>query len=116
MITLVLEDSVNTYFARRFVSEGLEDVRMRLPQGVEPSLGPLATAFGEVYQYTVDGEGMSLMDRKTLHDWQTKRQLRAMRGLNEVSTWGGLSKQYVIKIQPEALQRYGLTLRSMFER
>ena len=54
------------------------------------------------------------MDRKTLHDWQIKRQLRTVRGLNEVSTWGGYSKQYVIELDPEALQRYGLTLRSVW--
>jgi cobalt-zinc-cadmium resistance protein CzcA len=116
MITLVFDDSVNTYFARQLVNERVAEARTRLPQGVEPSLGPVATAFGEVYQYTVDGDGVSLMDRKTLHDWQIKYQLRTVRGVNEVNTWGGESKQYVIEVDPNLLQRYSLTLRTVFER
>jgi heavy metal efflux system protein len=116
MITLVFDDSVNTYFARQLVNERLLEARTRLPQGIEPGLGPVATAFGEVYQYTVDGDGMSLMDRKTLHDWQIKYQLRTVPGINEVNTWGGESKQYVIEIVPEALQRYGISIRTVFER
>src|SRR2546429_4772223 len=66
MITLVFDDSVNTWFARQMVNERLQEAKSRLPQGIEPSLGPVATAFGEVYQYTVEGDALSLMDRKTL--------------------------------------------------
>src|ERR1700716_3709474 len=51
VVTIILEDSVPTYFARQVVNERLQEVRSRLPAGLEPSLGPVATAFGEVYQY-----------------------------------------------------------------
>ena len=115
MVTLVFDDSVNTYFARQLVNERLQEVRSRLPKGLEPSLGPVATAFGEVYQYTVEGD-QSLMDRKTLHDWQVRYQLRRVPGVNEVNSWGGETRQYEVEVNPEALQRYGLTLRDVFQR
>jgi heavy metal efflux system protein len=114
MVTVVFDDSVNTYFARQLVNERLQEVRSRLPRGLEPSLGPVATAFGEVYQYTVEGDQLSLMERKTLHDWQVRYALRTVPGVNEVNSWGGLTKQYTIEVDPDALRRYGLTLHEVF--
>jgi cobalt-zinc-cadmium resistance protein CzcA len=67
MITVVFDDSVNLYFARQLVNERIQQAQSRLPDGLQPSLGPVATELGEVYQYTVDGP-LSLMDRKLLHD------------------------------------------------
>lgn len=116
VVTIIFEDSVETYFARQIVNERLQEVRARIPEGLEPALGPVATAFGEVYQYTLEGEHVSLMDRKTLHDWQVRYQLRSVPGVNEVNSWGGDTRQYIIEVDPAALQRYGLTLRDIFER
>jgi cobalt-zinc-cadmium resistance protein CzcA len=116
VVTIILEDSVPTYFARQIVNERLQEVRSRLPQGLQPTLGPVATAFGEIYQYTIDGSGQSLMDRKTLQDWQIRNILRTVPGVNEVNSWGGYSKQYTIEVDPLALPRYGLTLRDVFTR
>jgi cobalt-zinc-cadmium resistance protein CzcA len=116
MVTVIFDDSVNTYFARQLVNERVQEVRTRLPGGLEPSLGPVATAFGEVLQYTVEGKNSTLMERKTMHDWTVRFQLRSVAGVNEVNSWGGDSKQYVIEVDPDALQRYGLTLRDLFQR
>ncbi len=115
IVTVIFEDSVNTYFARQLVNERLQEVRARLPAGIQPMLGPVATAFGEVYQYTVEGR-TSLMDRKTLQDWQIRYQLRTVPGVNEVNSWGGFTKRYTVEVDPIALQRYGLVLRDIFER
>jgi cobalt-zinc-cadmium resistance protein CzcA len=115
MVTLMFEDSVDTYFARQLVNERLQEVRARLPEGLDPTLGPVATAFGEVYQYTLEG-AKSLMELKTLHEWQVKLALRTVAGVNEVNTWGGQSQQYQIEVDPVRLQRYGLALRDVFER
>lgn len=115
IVTLVLDDSVPTYFARQLVNERLQEVRSRLPQGFEPRLGPVATAFGEVYRYTIEGGGLATMDLKTLHEWQIKNQLRTVPGISEVNTWGGETKQYVVEADPTRLQAYGLTLRDVFE-
>jgi heavy metal efflux system protein len=116
IVTVAFEDSVNTYFARQLVNERLQEVRTRMPEGVEPSLGPVATAFGEVYQYTLEGRGHSAMDLKTLQEWQIKNQLRVVPGVNEINTWGGETRQYQIEIDPNRLQGYGLTLRDVYER
>jgi cobalt-zinc-cadmium resistance protein CzcA len=116
MVTLVFDDSVNTYFARQIVNERLQEARSRLPEGIEPQLGPIATAFGEVYQYTIEGGDLSLMDRKTLHDWGMKYQLRTVPGVNEVNTWGGETKVYTVEVDPDSLARYSLSLRQVFER
>jgi cobalt-zinc-cadmium resistance protein CzcA len=116
MVTIVFQDSVNTYFARQLVNERLQEVRSRLPEGIEPSLGPVATAFGEVYQYTLEGGGYSAMDLKTIHEWQIKNQLRTVPGVNEVNTWGGETKQYQIELDPARAQAYGLTLRDVYQR
>lgn len=115
MTTVIFDDAVNTYFARQLVNERIQEVRGRLPPGLEPALGPVASAFGEVLQYTVEGSA-PLMERKTQHDWSVRFQLRSVPGVNEVNSWGGQSKQFVIQIDPTALQRYRLTLRDVFQR
>ena len=116
MVTIVFDDSVNTYFARQLVNERLQEVRARIPESLMPQLGPVATAFGEIYQYTLEGDGLSPMELKTLHDWQIKPQLRSVPGINEVNTWGCETRQYHIEVDPVALQRYGLSFRDIFER
>ena len=116
VVTLVLAESVPTYLARQLVNERLQEARSRLPNGVDPRLGPVATAFGEVYQYTIEGGDLSAMDLKTLHEWQIKNQLRTVPGVNEVNTWGGETRQYQIELDPARLQSYGLTLRDVFQR
>jgi cobalt-zinc-cadmium resistance protein CzcA len=116
IVTVILDDSVNTYFARQLVNERLQEARTRMPEGVEPGLGPVATAFGEVYQYTLEGSGHSAMDLKTIQDWQIKNQLRVVPGVNEINTWGGETRQYHIEVDPSRLQGYGLTLRDVYDR
>ncbi len=116
MVTVVFDDAVNVYFARQMINERLQEVRSRLPEGLEPSLGPVATAFGEVYQYTLESKSLSAMELKTLHEWQIKNQLRAVRGINEVNTWGGETRQVHVVVDPMAMLRYGLSLRLVYER
>lgn len=115
VVTVIFEDDVPPYFARQIVNERLQEARARIPAGLEPALGPLATAFGEIYQYTIEGQ-QDPMDRKTLQDWQIRNALRAVPGVNEVNSWGGLTRQYTIEVDPLALQRYRLTLRDVFIR
>jgi cobalt-zinc-cadmium resistance protein CzcA len=116
MITIIFHDEVNPWFARQLVNERLQEARGRLPEGVSPVLGPMATAFGEVYQYTMDGPGHTPMELKTIHDWQVRYALRTVPGVNEVNSWGGETKTYTVEVDPVRLQRYGLTLREVFER
>src|ERR1700733_10163657 len=88
MITIVFDDSVSMYFARQMVNERLQQIMSQLPDGIQPVLGLPATAFGELYQYTLSGP-MSDMQLKDLQEWQIKRQLRTVPGVSEIKNWGG---------------------------
>ena len=116
IVTIVFEDHIDTYLARQLVTERLVEARARVPAGLEPTLGPVATAFGEVYQYTVEGENHNAMELKTLHDWDIKYQLRAVPGVADINTWGGLTRQYEIQVDPGKLRAYDLSLRDVFHR
>jgi heavy metal efflux system protein len=115
MITIVFDDSVPMYFARQLVNERLQQITSQLPSGIQPVLGLPATAFGELYQYTLSGP-MSPMALKDLQEWQIKRQLRTVPGVSEVNTWGGEVKQYQITVDPAVLAQYGLTLNDVAQR
>ncbi len=114
MITVVFEDRVPVYFARQLVSERLAEARGRIPPAFEPTLGPVATAFGEIYQYLIEGDA-DAMDKKTLHDWDVRARLRSVKGVSEINSWGGLTKQYHVIVRPRRLERYGLSLHQVVE-
>jgi cobalt-zinc-cadmium resistance protein CzcA len=114
IITIVFSDSVDTYFARQMVSERLQEAKTRIPEGMQPTLGPVATAFGEIYQYVIEGKDHGAMELKTLHDWTIKPQLRSVPGVNEVNSWGGFIQQYHVLVEPERLLAYNLTLRDVY--
>lgn len=116
LITVVMDDSVDRYFARQLINERLREVGPRLPTGIEPVLGPVATAFGEIYQYTIEGGNLSLLDRKNLQDWVIRPQLRTVPGVNEVNSWGGFSQQISVEVDPQRLLRHGLHLSDLRDR
>lgn len=110
VITVVFGDETNTYFARQLVSERLQAARSRLPKDINPELGPVSTAMGEIYQYVLRGNGLSSMDLKTLNDWEIKYRLRSVPGVADVNAWGGHSLEYTVTAFPEKLLQYNLTL------
>jgi cobalt-zinc-cadmium resistance protein CzcA len=116
MVTVVFDDDVPTYFARQLVNERLQQVATSLPKGIQPVLSPPSTAFGELYQYTLTGSGLSPMELKDIQEWEIKPQLRTIPGVSDVNTWGGETKQYQIKVDPALLQQYGLTLKDVATR
>ncbi len=115
MVTVVFEDRVPLWYARQLVTERLAEARGRIPQELEPTLGPVATAFGEIYQYLVEGDGADLMEKKTLQDWEIRARLRSVAGVSELNSWGGLTKQFHVIVDPQRLEKYGLSLRQVFE-
>ena len=115
VLTLVFEDKVDTYFARQLVLERLIEVKERLPKGVDPVLGPVSTGLGEIYQYTVEGEGKSLMDLRTLQDWVVRKLLKRVPGVADVNSFGGEVKQYQVIVSPEKLIKYHLSLKQVFD-
>jgi cobalt-zinc-cadmium resistance protein CzcA len=115
LITIVFEDQVPIYFARQLVTERLADARERLPAGITLTLGPVATAFGEIYQYLVEGDGIDAMTAKTVHDWEIRSRLRSVKGVSEINSWGGLTKQFHVIVDPLKLEKYDLSLREVFQ-
>lgn len=115
MVTAIFDDSMDRYLVRQLVSERLNQVQSRLPQGLSPVLGPMATAFGEVYQYTVQSLRLDLMQLKTLNDWKIRYDLQTISGVSEINSWGGLTKQYTIQVDPDALRRYNLPLHQVVQ-
>ena len=113
VITVVFEDRMDTYFARQLVLERVLQARSRLPQNAEPLLGPVSTGLSEVFMYLVEGSTQSLMDLRTLQDWVIRPMLRAVPGLADVDTLGGLAKQYEVLVDPNRLTSFGLSLRQV---
>jgi cobalt-zinc-cadmium resistance protein CzcA len=115
-VTVVFEDGVDVYFARQLVAERLVQAREAIPQGQgNPEMGPVTTGLGDVFQFTVEGDGVSAMERRTILDWMIAPRLRAVPGVTEVNTWGGLPKQYQVVIDPAKLRAHGLSLKEVFE-
>jgi heavy metal efflux system protein len=114
-VVVVFTDSVDPYFARQVVLERLEGARADLPPGVEPELAPLSTGLGEIFQYTLEGEGFSPMEKRTIQSWLVAPRLRTVPGVTEVNSFGGEVKQYQVVVRPERLLQYGLTLREVVE-
>src|SRR5262245_7977531 len=115
-VTVVFEDGVDVYFARQLVSERLAQAREQIPEGFgDPEMGPVTTGLGDVLQFTVEGESVSPMERRTILDWEIAPRLRAVPGVTEVNAWGGLPKQYQVVVDPAKLLAFNLSLKDVFE-
>lgn len=114
-VVIIFEDGVDTYWTRQIVFERLSMAREELPLGVEPELGPISTGLGEILQYTLDGDGMSAMELRTIQDWIVSPLLKPIPGVNEVNSFGGEVKQFQVLVSPEKLLKYGLTINEVVE-
>jgi cobalt-zinc-cadmium resistance protein CzcA len=110
VVTVSLEDDVDLYFARAQVQQRMQDAMDVLPEGIRPMLGPAATAMGEVYQYLVESDSVSLIELKNIQEYIVKPFLRTIPGVADVSAWGGLVQAYQIQVDPQRLAAYGITL------
>jgi cobalt-zinc-cadmium resistance protein CzcA len=114
-VVIIFEDGVDTYWTRQVVLERLSPARESLPPGVVPVLGPISTGLGEIFQYTLEGDGYSAMDLRTIQDWVVAPFLRPIRGVNEVNSFGGQVKQYHVVVEPDRLLKYGLAVKDVVE-
>jgi heavy metal efflux system protein len=110
LVTVSFPDRVDVYFARTLVTQRLNDAKGALPPGIEPSLGPVSTPMGELYQYTITSDSMSLAELKTLHDYTIRPRLRTVTGVSEVNSWGGFIEQVHVEADPAKLAARDLTL------
>lgn len=110
-VTVEFNEDTDIYFARQLVSQRLQTVVDDLPEGVSnPTLGPISTALGEIYQYTVAGEGQSLTELRTIQDWLIAPQLKTTKGVTEINSFGGFVKQYDVILIPGKLKAYGISI------
>jgi cobalt-zinc-cadmium resistance protein CzcA len=118
-VTIVFNDSVDTYFARQLVLERLSQAREQIPENIgSPEMGPISTGLGEIYQYELraaPGSGHDATALRTIQDWNVRRQLLGVPGITEVNSFGGLEKQYQVQVDQTKLQSYGLSLRDVLE-
>ncbi|HEX9919158.1 MAG TPA: efflux RND transporter permease subunit, partial [Pyrinomonadaceae bacterium] len=118
-VTVVFEDSVDTYFARQLVLERLSQAREQIPESIgSPEMGPISTGLGEIYQYELKaapGSGYDPTSLRTIQDWNVRRQLLGVPGVTEVNSFGGYEKQYQVRLDPAKLQSYALSLRDVLE-
>ena len=114
MINVIFEDNVDFYFARQRVSERLSLATTFLPPGVTPYLAPDATALGQIFWYTVEGEGQDLGRLRSIQDWYVRYQLNSVPGVAEVASVGGSPIEYQIDLDPHKLRAYGITLGEVY--
>ena len=117
-VFVVFEDSTDLYWARSRVLEYLQQIRGRLPMGVNPTIGPDATGAGWVYEYLVvdHNRRYSLADLRSLQDWFLRYQIATVPGVAEVASIGGFVRQYQVRLDPDKLRAYNIPLSTIIDR
>ena len=115
LVYVLFEDGTDLYWARSRVLEYMNGLRQRLPQGVEPTLGPDATGVGWVFEYVLESDSLNLAQLRTLQDWYLRYQLTAIPGVSEVASLGGYVKQYQVELDPERLRAFGIPVMRVVE-
>src|SRR5690349_11921591 len=115
MIFVIFRDEVDYYWARSRVLERMNVATTKLPPAVVPVLGPDATALGQVYWYTLEGDGVDLGQLRSLQDWYVRYQLQSVEGVSEVASIGGFVKQYQVDVHPDKLRAHRVTLPEVYE-
>lgn len=115
-VTVEFQEDTDIYFARQMISQRLQSIVDELPAGVSaPQLGPISTALGEIYQYAVHGDGHTLTELRTIQDWLIAPQLKTVKGVTEINSFGGFVKQYDVIVMPGKLRTYGISLKEVMD-
>jgi len=109
-ITLDFEDGTDIYWARQQVAERLANVARDLPSGVSGGLAPITTPLGEMFMFTIEGDKLSLTEKRTLLDWTIRPALRTLPGVADVNALGGMVRSYAVVPDHAALAARGVTL------
>ncbi len=110
-VQVTFADGTDFYWARSRVLERLGTAIASLPEGVTPTLGPDATALGQILYYVLEGPPeMNLSELRTLQDYVLKYELQSVQGVSEVASIGGYVRQYQIEISPDALRFHDVPL------
>ncbi len=110
-VQVTFDDGVDFYWARSRVAEQLTAIGNQLPEGVSPSLGPDATALGQIYYYVLEGPPeMDLAELRSKQDFFLKYALQSVDGVAEVASIGGYLKQYQVEVDPDQLRFHDIPL------
>jgi Cu(I)/Ag(I) efflux system membrane protein CusA/SilA len=109
-VYIIFEDGTDMYWARSRVLEYLNYVSGKLPQGVNPVLGPDATGVGWIYEYTLESDQHNLQELRSIQDWYLRYELTSLEGVSEVASLGGFVKQYQVAVDPNKLVAYNIPI------
>jgi len=122
-IYIIFKENVEFYWSRTRVLEKLNSLPSgTLPQGVQPALGPDATALGQIYWYTLEGRdpdgnptgGWAQEELRTIQDWYARYWLLSADGVAEVGSIGGYVKEYQVDVDPDAMRAYNVKLDEVY--
>jgi cobalt-zinc-cadmium resistance protein CzcA len=120
-VTIIFQEGTDIYWARQQVGERIAQVRAEIPPEFgSPEMGPIATGLGEIYQFEVRNAAdspapRSLMELRTVLDWEVTRRLKSVPGVVEVNALGGELKTYEVELDPNRLQARGIALKQVYE-
>ena len=120
VVTVVFKEDVKIYWARQQVSERLTEASKALPEGMgTPEMAPLTTGLGEIYQYVIHAkkgyeQKYNATELRSIQDWIVRRQLLGVEGIADVSSFGGLLKQYEIALNPDRLKSMDISIADVF--
>lgn len=115
-VTVVFKDGTDIYFARPLITEKLQEIKSKIPEGFTPIMGPIATGLGEIFMYIVKNKNRSndllktAVELRTIQDWVIKPQLKNTPGIIEINSIGGYVKQFHVTPNPDKLIAYGVSL------
>ncbi len=121
-IYVIFEDRIDFYWSRSRVLEKLNSFPSGLlPDGVQPALGPDATALGQIFWYTLEGRdkdgnptgGWDLQELRSIQDWYVRYGLMGAKGVAEVASIGGFVKEYQVDVDPDAMRTHRVTLQQV---
>jgi len=121
LVTIVFNDETDVYWARQQVAERLASVQSFIPKNIGvPELGPVTTGLGEIYQYVLKPkkgyeQKYDAQELRTLQDWIVRRQLLGVKGVADVSSFGGFLKQFEVNVNPAQLSAHGISLKQVYE-
>ncbi|WP_180116932.1 efflux RND transporter permease subunit [Acinetobacter sp. YH12096] len=121
-VTIVFKDGTDIYWARQQINQRVQEVRSSLPAQVSPTMSPVSTGLGEIYQWVLkaepnakkaDGTAYSAMDLREIQDWIVRPQLQRVQGVAEVNSIGGFNKTYVVSPDLNRMQQLNLSLEQL---
>ncbi|HQS31946.1 MAG: CusA/CzcA family heavy metal efflux RND transporter [Polaromonas sp. 39-63-203] len=112
-VTIDFEDGTDIYWARQQVSERLGGLSASLPAGISGGMAPVTTPLGEMYMFTVEGDALSLAERRSLLDWVIRPALRTVPGVADVNALGGVVRAYEVVPDPVRMAASGVTVTQM---